>query len=89
MAVGGLIHSEVEGDLRRKGYQDHELDRTMDMILLVDRLYQEFIEKRSDSGGKGRVGQPDGTEAAQTMIAERQKVLAGQPQEGERKSRAV
>lgn len=82
MAVGDLIHSEVEGDLRRKGYADHMLDRTMDMILLADSLYRGFVEKKD----KGRVGD---TEAAHTMIAEREKTLAGQAQEGERKSRAV
>lgn len=86
MAIGDLIHSEVEGDLRRKGYADRELDRTMDMILLADSLYRGFVEKRLDKSDKGRVGD---TEAAETMIAEREKTLTGQAQEGERKSKAM
>lgn len=86
MAVGALIHSIVEKDLRRKGYTDHALDRTMDMILLADSLYRGFVEKRLDKSDKGRVGD---TDAVHTMISEREKTLAGQPQEDERKSKAV
>jgi len=87
MAIGELVHSEVELDLRRKGYVDWELDRTMDMILLADRLYVEFVEKKSDKARKGQVG--DGTEAAQNMVAEREKALGAKPKRAERKSKAV
>jgi len=86
MAIGELIHSEVELDLRRKGHKDRMLDRTMDMILLADSVFRELSGKSQDRSSKG--GSLDGVKA---MVEEKTKTLAAKPEAKtkERKSRAV
>jgi hypothetical protein len=74
MAIGELIHSEVENDLRRKGYTDRALDRTMDMILMVDGIFRDFAGKSHDKPSRG-----GGLDGVKTMVEEKQKTLSGKP----------
>lgn len=86
MAIGELVHSEVELDLRRKGYQDWGLDRTFDMILLADSIFRELAGKSQDRPGKG-----GGLDGVKTMVEEKQKTLSAEPgaKTKERKSKAM
>lgn len=68
LALGDLIHSEVEGDLRRKGYRGYQLNRVIDIIFVIDAIYREIYLKSQES----RRGEPAPTDGARTLISQRE-----------------
>ena len=86
MAVGELIHSEVRGSLRQKGYSGWELDFTMDIVLETDEVFREFATKADENSRAARNQQS--VEGAKSLIMGRRQEMS-KGQEEERESKAI
>lgn len=86
MAVGELIHSEVERSLRRKGITGWELDFTMDIVLETDEIFREFATK-ADQDSRTAQNQKS-VDGAKSLIMGRSQEMA-KGQEEERKSKVL
>lgn len=86
MAVGELVHSEVENDLRRKGYRGDELDSVMDTILETDEIFREYATKADENSRAAR--NQASVEGAKGLIMGRSQEMT-KAQEGERESKAI
>ena len=86
MAVGELVHSEVERDLRRKRYRGDDLDRVMDIVLETDEIFREYAKKAESTSQTAQ--REKSVEGAKNLILGRSQEMA-QAQASERKSKAV
>lgn len=86
MAVGELVHSEVERDLRRKRYRGDDLDRVMDIVLETDEIFREYAKRAENTSQTAQ--REKSVEGAKNLILGRSQEMA-QAQEKERTNKAI